>query len=102
MLVGQTACLINCFQPPKSGSVYGFLSALFKLTVASLLAGAALHALDLDAATLLANVGLTPERMAEMLAKGWGWALPNILLGSIVILPAWFIIALLRPPRARD
>jgi hypothetical protein len=82
--------------------LYSFLVALFKLTLASLLAGAALHALNISAADVLGNLGLTPERIADLATRAMTWALPNIMLGSIVILPAWFIIALLRPPRARD
>jgi hypothetical protein len=82
--------------------VYGFLCALAKLTIASLLAGAALHAVDISAADLLGNLGLTPERVAELAKSALAWALPNIMLGAIIILPAWFVIALLRPPRARD
>jgi hypothetical protein len=27
------------------------------------------------------------------------WAIPNIVLGSMVILPAWTVVYLLRPPR---
>ncbi len=34
----------------------------------------------------------------EMLQRGLEWALPNIILGSIVILPVWFVIYLIRPP----
>jgi hypothetical protein len=83
-------------------AVYGLLVALFKIVVASLLAGAALHALNFSAEDVLNNLGLTPDRVVELLQQGWAWALPNILLGSIVILPAWFLMALLRPPRQRD
>jgi hypothetical protein len=82
--------------------VYGFVLSCFKIVLASLLAGAALHALDLSAADLLAKIGLTPERVMELLAKGWAWALPNILLGSLIIVPVWLVSMLLRPPRMRD
>jgi hypothetical protein len=82
--------------------VFQFWLGLFKIILASLLAGAAMSALDLSANDLLAMAGLSQERILELLAQGWAWALPNILLGSIIILPAWFVLALLRPPRARD
>ncbi|MGL4404839.1 MAG: DUF6460 domain-containing protein [Notoacmeibacter sp.] len=82
--------------------MYGFFAACFKIIIASLLAGAALHALNFSADDILNNVGLTPEKLFELLQKGWKWALPNIMLGSLVILPLWFVVALLRPPRARD
>jgi hypothetical protein len=82
--------------------VFQFWLGIFKIVIASLLAGAAMNALNLTADDLLAMAGLSQERLLELAAKGWSWALPNILLGSIIILPAWFVLALLRPPRARD
>jgi hypothetical protein len=82
--------------------VFRFWLGLFKLVTASLLAGAAMSALDFSAADLLANLGLTPERVIEHAQRAWAWALPNIMLGSFVILPVWLVAALLRPPRARD
>ena len=33
-----------------------------------------------------------------MARDGISWALPNLLLGSLVIIPIWFVIFLLRPP----
>jgi hypothetical protein len=30
------------------------------------------------------------------------WALPNLTLGALVIMPVWFVIYLFRPPRARS
>jgi hypothetical protein len=82
--------------------VYGFFTALLKIMVASLLVGAALHALNFSAEDVLTRIGLTPDKILELMQKGWKWALPNIMLGSMVILPLWFVVALLRPPRARD
>ena len=82
--------------------MYGFLTACFKIMIASLLVGAALHALNFSAEDVLKNIGLTPDKVLELLQRGWKWALPNIMLGSMVILPLWFVVALLRPPRARD
>jgi hypothetical protein len=35
----------------------------------------------------------------ELLQTGATWALPNIILGSMVIVPIWLVVALLRPPR---
>lgn len=72
------------------------------MIVASLLLGAVLHALNFSADDVLNRIGLTPDKVLELLQKGWTWAMPNIMLGSMVILPLWFVVALLRPPRARD
>ena len=30
------------------------------------------------------------------------WALPNLMLGALVIVPVWFLIYLFRPPRPRS
>ena len=75
------------------------LSALVKIGLASLITGAALSALNLSAAELLAEIGLTPERVFGLLQEGAAWAIPNIVLGSMVIVPIWFVTYLLRPPK---
>tara|TARA_R110002012_G_scaffold7936_4_gene36957 strand:+ start:88458 stop:88718 length:261 start_codon:yes stop_codon:yes gene_type:complete len=75
------------------------LSALVKIGLASLVTGAALSALNLSAAELLAEIGLTPDRVFGLLQEGAAWAIPNIVLGSMVIVPIWFVTYLLRPPR---
>jgi hypothetical protein len=51
---------------------------------------------------LLTAAGLTPERALELARQGMEWALPNMLLGSLVIVPVWFLIYLFRPPRPRS
>ena len=33
-----------------------------------------------------------------MARRGLTWALPNLLLGAMVILPVWFVLYLFRPP----
>ena len=79
--------------------MFRIVSGAFKIVVISLLTGAALSALDLSAADILIELGLTPERVMELLQTGAAWALPNIILGSMVIVPVWLVVALLRPPR---
>ena len=51
---------------------------------------------------LLQQVGLTPERAVELTQQAMNWALPNLMLGALVIVPVWFVIFLFRPPRPRD
>jgi hypothetical protein len=70
--------------------------------VVSLITGAGLSALDLSAKDILMELGLTPERVGELLQIGAAWALPNIILGSMVIVPIWLVVALFRPPRGYD
>ncbi len=75
-----------------------FLSGLIKLLVVSLITGMILSAMNLSAETVLAHVGLTTERLA-LLQNGVSWAFPNIILGTMVILPIWLVVFLLTPPR---
>jgi len=79
--------------------VFQFLAIIVKISLASVLLGAALSAFDITAADLLAQAGLTPERIGEMVRNAVSWALPNMVLGSIIIVPLWCVSLLLRPPR---
>jgi hypothetical protein len=51
---------------------------------------------------LLQQGGLTPERLAEWLSLAAAWAVPNLTLGAMVIVPVWFLVYLFRPPRPRS
>lgn len=75
------------------------ISTLVKIAIASLITGAVLSAMNLSAQDILAQVGMTPEELYRLLVKGTEWALPNILLGSFVIVPIWLMVLLFRPPR---
>ena len=74
------------------------LSTLLKVAVASLIVGTILAHFGVSAEMVLKEVGLTPERLAELARQGVAWALPNLLLGSMIIVPVWFVIYLFRPP----
>jgi hypothetical protein len=73
-------------------------STLVKVAVASLIVGTILAHFGITADKVLREVGLTPERLAELARQGLNWALPNLLLGSLIIVPVWFVIYLFRPP----
>lgn len=79
--------------------MFNFLSVALKIALASLLCGALLSAFDLSAAEMLARVGMTPEHIAELVRKALAWAMPNMVLGSMIIVPLWAIAYMLRPPR---
>ncbi|APH73296.1 DUF6460 domain-containing protein [Aquibium oceanicum] len=74
-------------------------SATLKIIFVSLITGAGLSALDVTAADILMEMGLTPENVLALLERGVSWAVPNIVLGSMVIVPVWLVIYLLKPPR---
>lgn len=76
------------------------LSAALKLALVSLITGAGLSALDIQAADILNEIGMTPENVLGLLERGATWAIPNLVLGSMVIVPIWLVVYLLRPPRA--
>ena len=78
------------------------ISMFFKLGLASLITGAVLQALNLDALTLLGKAGVTPEAAQQMIQRGAMWALPNMALGAMIIVPVWIVVYLLRPPGKRE
>lgn len=79
--------------------MFQLLSIVVKIALASLLCGALLSAFDLSAAEMLQKVGMTPEHILEIVQTAIGWALPNMVLGSMIIVPLWCIAYMLRPPR---
>jgi hypothetical protein len=79
-----------------------FFKGLLKLLLASLIAGALMNLFGLSAERILASIGLTPIEAWEHAARFIAWAIPNVLLGAIVILPVWFCAYLFIPPRSTD
>ncbi|KAB2882936.1 MAG: DUF6460 domain-containing protein [Pseudorhodoplanes sp.] len=60
--------------------------------------GTILAHFGITAEHLIREFGMTPERVTELGRTAIDWALPNLLLGSLVILPVWFLVYLFRPP----
>lgn len=79
--------------------MFQVLTMVAKIALASLLCGAMLSAFDMSAAEMLARIGMTPERIFSYLQTAISWALPNMVLGSMIIVPLWAIAYMLRPPR---
>jgi len=75
------------------------LYTITKIAFASLVAGAILGHFGISSEQLLTLVGLTPERLQELTQRTLAWALPNVTLGAMVIVPIWFLAFLFRPPR---
>jgi hypothetical protein len=78
------------------------LATLVKVAVASLIVGTILQHFGITAEQILRDFNLTPERLVEWMRQGLSWALPNLLLGLLVIVPVWLVIFLFRPPGARS
>ena len=85
----------------RCGPMLRLIASLFKIAVASLLVGTGLSALDISANDILLQLGLTPENVLALLEQGLAWALPNVVLGSMIIVPVWFLVYLFKPP-SRD
>jgi hypothetical protein len=78
--------------------LHPLVRTLVKVAVASLIVGSVLAHFGITAEMLLRESGMSMERIEELARRGVAWALPNLLLGSLIILPVWFVIYLFRPP----
>ena len=77
-----------------------FLRTLVKVAVASLIVGTILAHFGITTDHVTREFGLSQDRVMDLARQGVTWALPNLLLGSLVIVPVWFLIYLFRPPRS--
>ena len=75
-------------------------STVTKILIASIITGVVLEKLNLSAEQILLELGLTPENVITMLERGMTWAIPHLILGSMVIVPVWLVVYLFRPPRS--
>lgn len=79
--------------------LHPLIRTLVKVAVASLIVGTILAHFGITADQLIRESGLTTERLEDWARQGIAWALPNVLLGALVIVPVWFVVYLFRPPR---
>lgn len=82
--------------------VHGFLRTLIKIAVASLIVGTIMAHFGITADQVITEFGLSQDRILELARQGVAWALPNLALGALIIVPVWFMIYLFRPPRPRS
>ena len=76
---------------------------LVKVLVASLIVGTILAHFGIIADELIKTAGLSPDHIGDLARQGFGWTLPNLALGALVIVPVWFVLYLFRPPdESRD
>jgi hypothetical protein len=74
-----------------------------KVLIASMIVGTILTHFGIGPDQLVKLTGLSPERIEDLARAGLAWALPNLLLGSLVIVPVWFLFYIFRPPgESRD
>jgi hypothetical protein len=76
---------------------------MVKVLIASLIVGTILGHFGINTDELVKTAGLSPDRIEDLARQGVAWALPNLLLGALVIVPVWFVLYLFRPPgESRD
>jgi hypothetical protein len=76
---------------------------LVKVVVASLIVGTILAHFGITTDELMKTAGLSSDRLADLARGGVAWALPNLMLGALIIVPVWFLLYLFRPPgESRD
>jgi putative exporter of polyketide antibiotics len=80
----------------------GFLRTLVKVAVASLIVGTILTHFGITIDVLLKELGLSSGRVEELVRRGVAWAMPNMLLGALIIVPLWCLAFLFRPPGQRS
>lgn len=80
--------------------LHPILRTLVKVAVASLVVGTILAHFGITAEQLMREFGLSADRLEDYAKQGLAWALPNVLLGSLVIIPIWCLAYLFRPPGA--
>ena len=78
--------------------LHPLVRTLVKIAVASLIVGTILAHFGITADQIIKEFGLTTDRLEDWARRGFAWALPNVLLGALVIVPLWFLVYLFRPP----
>lgn len=79
-----------------------FVASFLKLAFASLLVGAGLSLTGITLPYLLGLAGTTPEGAAAAIVRALDWAMPTAILGAVVVVPMWLLLAMLRPPVRHD
>jgi hypothetical protein len=86
----------------RARMLHPIVRTLVKVVVASLVAGAIMAHFGITVEQLMQKTGLSAERLEDYARRGFAWAWPNLLLGSLIIVPIWFLVYLFRPPRRRS
>lgn len=74
------------------------LHTVVKIALASLIVGTILSHFGITIEALSTELGVSPERIGDLVRQGFAWAAPNLVLGLVVIIPLWFLVYILRPP----
>jgi len=77
------------------------MSTIIKIAVASLLLGLLLSFFSVSPRDLLEGLGSTALEIFDIIAGMLAWAVEYILIGAIVIIPIWLILAVWRKFRGK-
>jgi hypothetical protein len=92
----------RCGWQDPARMLQSLLRTVLKIVVASLIVGTVLAHFGITTDTVMQVVGLSQQRLAELAERGLHWALPNLLLGMLVIVPMWLVAYIFRPPGTRS
>jgi hypothetical protein len=77
------------------------VGTILKLLVASLIVGATMMWLDVDALGLLRWAGDALHGLAQNLGAIFRWAIAPLLIGATVVVPIWLIMLVVRKLKRR-
>jgi Na+/H+-dicarboxylate symporter len=69
---------------------------VIKVVVWSLVIGLLLAAFDIEPKALLEGLGETAQAIFDVVAGFIEWTVPYILLGAVVVIPIWLIMAAIK------
>lgn len=78
--------------------LHPLIRSLIKVVIASLIVGTILNHFGITPNQIVQEFGLSYDKLEDWARRGFAWAVPNTLLGLMVILPVWFLLYLFRPP----
>ena len=77
------------------------IGTILKLLLASLVVGAIMMWLEVDALGLLRWAGDAMQSLAQNLGAIFRWAVAPLLIGATVVVPIWLIMLLVRKLKRR-
>jgi hypothetical protein len=67
--------------------------AVLKIVLWSLVAGLVLSLFDLTPQAILAKLGSTAEAAFDLAVSAVEWSVPYVLLGALIVVPIWLLLA---------
>lgn len=71
------------------------VGTIVKIAVLSLIVGLILSALDISPARVLEGLGVTARDAIDSGASLVAWALEYVIVGAVIVVPIWLIVAVI-------